>query len=190
MRFYSTIQYLTVAWENPEFVFLITIITRSWFLTWLCCSVCLAHNVSQTLSSKQNDMAAIVSPHHTGTSDYCTQALNLQMFMQNGWETHDTEISGAHDVTDDRTVLWKTKIHCLGGSRTDFYVAHYWGAYIARVTVYSGRERCCDVLEKPRWRYSTPRPDDCLTVPSLDGRKGGVLQMIIAQRKKKRSRPF
>lgn len=35
-----------------------------------------------------------LSSHHTGTSDYCTLALNLQMFMQNVWETHYTQISG------------------------------------------------------------------------------------------------
>lgn len=47
---------------------------------------------------------------------------------------------------------------------------HYPGAYIARVTDYTGRERCCDVLEK----IKTKIPD--AAVPFFHGRKGGVFR--------------
>lgn len=40
----------------------------------------------------------------------------------------------AHYVTDDRTALWKTKIHSSEGAGTYNYVAHYSDAYSAWIT--------------------------------------------------------
>ena len=48
-------------------------------------------------------------------SDYCTQALNLQMFMQNYEKRHYTQIGGCSlYVTNDHTLLWKTKNALFG----------------------------------------------------------------------------
>lgn len=150
--------------------------------TWLCCSFSLAPNIFR-LSVKwtNNYMAAILSPHHTGTSDYCTLALNLQMFMQNVWETHYTQISGCslcdrwpYSSLED----WNTLFGGCQGRKTTWHTTEMPTALI---TTYGSRERCNDVVKKSILGDLT-LSDDCITAPSLDSGERGVLEMIIAPR--------
>ena len=118
--FYSTIQWwwkipmCNSLWWKVQSLWLLLILhppTDIHFIVWLWCSVNLAPNAAR-LWAKVWQPNSYFSPHRE-KFDYCTQELNLQMFMQNVWETpqHSNQwLLNAHYVTNDRALLWKTKI--------------------------------------------------------------------------------